>query len=417
MKKRILLLPFIAAAISFASCSEDDLNFENPAGGQPVVEDETRSLFPEDDGAASLSSDTPNLKVAKLLSKVADANAVTDTLGRANITKEQYDEIKAFTDDLVKDCATQKDAFTVCYNWVSQNIKYDYSDNDPYAVFKNRTGICQGYANLLFIMLHSQGIPATVCNGQITQVAWGGHAWNYVCVDGKWMVADPTNPGVGGPWGYRAYSAFSHLVPLSLDVLLYRDKGCWFDYNEGNLNICNITSTEEQFTVPFSVNGFQVSALNPTVPISPSVKELYIGKNIVSLGENYMGLQKNAPNVEYVEIAPENTTFASYLGVVYRKNGSDFQLTYIPAAMQCVELMPMETMYKNTVYEHNGVEVLIVAPGTKSIEPWGVENCPNLKVAYVPAGTEIADNAFTGVHPDFKIVRGDFTNIPDIKED
>ena len=84
--------------------------------------------------------------------------------------------------------------------------------------------------------------------------------------------------------------------------------------------------------------------------------------------------------------------------------------------MKCVELMPMETMYKNTIYRHDGVEVLIVAPGTKKIEAWGVENCPNLKIAYVPEDTEIENNAFTGVHPDFQIIRGDFTNIPEIRE-
>lgn len=416
MKKLILSLNLALCALAFTACSEDDSAFNEPVTPQ-VPTDVSRVTFPEDDGSISLSSDAPNLKVARLLSKVTDAYAVTDTLGRANITPEQYAEIKAFADNLVKGCTTEKAAFMACYNWVSQNIKYEHSDNDPYAVFINRKGICQGYANLLFIMLHSQGIPSMVCNGQVTQIAWGGHAWNYVCVDGNWMVADPTNPGVGGPWGYRLYSNFSHLVPSSLDILLYREKDCWFDYNEYNLNICNITSNDVEFTVPFSVNGLQVSSLNPTVPISPAVKKLYIGKNIVSLGENYMGLQKNAPNVEYVEVDPANTTFASYLGVVYRKNGSDFQLTYIPAAMQCVELMPMETMYKNTVYEHSGVEVLIVAPGTKKIEAWGVENCPNLKIAYVPADTEIADKAFTGVHPDFQIIRGDFTNIPDVKED
>lgn len=416
MKKLILSLKFALCALVLTACSEDDSAFNEPVAPQ-VPTDVSRVTFPEDDGSLSLSSYSPNEKVARLLNEVNDAYAVTDTLGRANITPEQYAEIKAFADDLVKGCTTQKDAFMACYNWVSRNIQYDYSDNDPYAVFINRKGICQGYANLLFIMLHSQGIPSMVCNGQITQVAWGGHAWNYVCVDGKWMVADPTNPGVGGPWGYRLYSSFSHLVPLSLDILLYRENGCWFDYNEGNLNVCNITSNDAEFTVPFSVNGYQVSSLSPTVPISPSIKKLYIGKNIVSLGENQMGLQNNAPNVEYVEVDPANAAFASYLGVVYRKNGSDFQLTYIPDAMQCVELMPMETMYKNTIYRHDGVEVLIVAPGTKKIEPWGVENCPNLKVAYIPNDTEVAENAFTGVHPDFQIIRGDFTNIPDVKED
>lgn len=412
MKKLILSLKFALCALVLTACSEDDSAFNEPLAPQ-VPTDVSRATFPEDDGSPSLSSYSPNEKVARLLSKVSDAYAVTDTLGRANITPGQYAEIKAFTDDLVKNCKTQKEAFDVCFKWVSTNIEYDYVDNDPYAVFINRKGICQGYANLLFIMLHSQGIPSMVCNGILNPI--GGHAWNYACCDGKWYAADPTN--TGGPWGYRLYSSFSHLIPMSLDIVIYKDKDCWFDYNEYNLNICNITGKGPEFTVPFSVNGYQVSSLSPNVPISPSIKKLYIGKNIVSLGENQMGLQNNAPNVEYVEIDPANAAFASYLGVVYRKSGSDFQLTYIPGAMQCVELMPMETIYKNTIYRHDAVEVLIVAPGTKYIESWGVENCPNLKVAYIPKDTEVAENAFAGVHPDFQIIRGDFTNIPDVKED
>ena len=412
MKKLVLSLKFALCALVLTACSEDDSAFNEPLAPQ-VPTDVSRATFPEDDDSPSLSSYSPNQKVAMLLSKVSDAYAVTDTLGRAKITPGQYAEIKAFTDDLVKNCKTQKEAFDACFKWVSTNIKYDYVDNDPYAVFKSGKGVCQGYANLLFIMLHSQGIPSMVCNGILNPV--GGHAWNYACCDGKWYAADPTN--TGGPWGYRSYSSFSHLLPSSLDILLYRENGCCFDYNEYNLNICNITSNDVEFTVPFSVNGLQVSSLNPTVPISPSIKKLYIGKNIVSLGENLMGQQNNAPNVEYVEVDPANTTFASYLGVVYRKDGNDFQLTYIPAAMQCVELMPMETMYKNTICKHDAVEVLIVAPGTKKIEAWGVEDCPNLKIAYVPADTEIADKAFTDVHPDFQIIRGDYTNIPEIRED
>jgi hypothetical protein len=85
--------------------------------------------------------------------------------------------------------------------------------------------------------------------------------------------------------------------------------------------------------------------------------------------------------------------------------------------MKCVELMPMEKIYKNTLYDHSGVEVLIVAPGTKKIEAWGIEKCPNLKIAYVPKDVEIDKNAFADVHSSFLIIRGDYTNIPEIRED
>ena len=153
------------------------------------------------------------------------------------------------------------------------------------------------------------------------------------------------------------------------------------------------------------------------MPLPANIKQVNLGKNITSLGENYLGLAHYAPNLEYVEVDPENTTFAGYLGTVYRKNGGEFYLTFIPSGMKCVELMPMETMYKNTVYDHLGVETLILAPGTKKIEPWGVEKCPNLKIAYLPEDAEVAKNAFADVHPDFQIIRGDYTNIPQIRED
>lgn len=411
--KKILLLSMISAAFALGSCSSDEEQ-ELQAPSVSVDSNEaTRAQFAEDDGKKVLSG-APYIQAKNLMNKVPADYIVemTDTLGRANITPEQYAEIQEFTKRLVAGLTTQTEKYTKCYDWVRSNVKYEYSDNDPYSVFKDLKGICQGYANLLFIMLHSIDIPAFVCNGVLNPV--GGHAWNYVNCDGKWYVSDPTN---SGSWMMVATSSYSHLLPSSFDVVLAKENGVWFNYNEYHLNICSVDSSEEIFVVPFSALGYQVTSFSPTKPLNPNIRQINIGKNIKSLGESYMGLMYNAPNVEYIEVDPENTTFASYLGVVYRKNGNEFQLTYIPAAMKCVELMPMETMYKNTVYRHDAMEVLIVAPGTKKIEAWGVENCPNLKIAYVPEDTEIANNAFTGVHPDFQIIRGDYTNIPEIRED
>lgn len=411
--KKILLLSIVSAVFALGSCSSDEEQELQTPSVSVDNNEATRAQFAEDDGKKVLSG-APYVQARNLINKLqADYIAeMTDTLGRANITPEQYAEIQEFTEKLVAGLTTQKDKYTRCFNWIVQNVKYEYTDNDPYAVFKNLTGVCQGYANLLFIMLHSIDIPAFVCNGILNPI--GGHAWNYVYCDGKWYVSDPTN---NGSWIMAATSSYSHLLPSSFDVVLAKNNGVWFNYTEYNLNICSVESDDAVFIVPFSALGYQVTSFSPTVPLNPNIKQINIGKNIKSLGEGYIGLSYNAPNVEYVEVDPENTTFASYLGVVYRKNGSEFQLTYIPAAMKCVELMPMETMYKNTIYNHNGVETLIIAPGTKKIEPWGVEKCPKLKIAYVPEDTEIANNAFAGVHPDFQIIRGDYTNIPEIRED
>jgi hypothetical protein len=70
----------------------------------------------------------------------------------------------------------------------------------------------------------------------------------------------------------------------------------------------------------------------------------------------------------------------------------------------------MKSIGKNLIYGDNNVEVVVVAEGTGSIEPWAFEKCPNLKVAYIPDGVQIADNAFVDVHPDFQIIRGSYTD-------
>ena len=420
--KKLLLLPLIAAAMTFVSCTEDETVFENPTIDQPSG-DVTRAMFAEDDGAKVLNG-AAQVNAKNLLKKVPTdyIKEMTDTLGRAEITPEQYAEIQAFAQELTVGLTTNKEKYDACFKWITSNIKYGYEypsggpvNNNPYPVFTTKYAVCQGYANLLFIMMHSLDIPAFVCNGIVNLPSvFGGHAWNYVYCDKKWYVSDPTN---GGSWLIDAISSYSHLQPSSFDIVLSKDNGIWVNLSEYQLNVCYVEKADDVFVVPFSANGYQITSFNPSMQLPENIKQVNIGKNITTLGENYLGLAHYAPSLEYVEVDPENTTFASYLGVVYRKVGSEFQLTYIPSAMKCVELMPMETMYKNTIYDHENVEVLIVAPGTKKIEPWGVEKCPNLKIAYVPEGVEVHKNAFSDVHPDFQIIRGDYTNIPEIRMD
>lgn len=370
-----------------------------------TVEEEVLA-FPKDDGSKKLDIYNPQKTACNLL-KSAGVGC-TDTMGRIVITSEEYSEIEQFADGLVKGCTTEKEIHDACFNWIYKNVKhgstYDngsFVSNDPYQAFKTRRAVCQGFANLLFVMLHSQGVPVLLTNGLVfLETLLGGHAWNYVNCDGVWYVSDPTN---GGIYEMEKTDSYYFLQPQSFDVILFEEQGCKFDFNEMHLNLCSVTTTSRNFVVPFSAGGYQVTSFNPTSDLPANIRELYIGKNIETFGENLVGLDLHGSNIERIHVDPEHEKLYSYEGVVYRMN-SVYPM-YIPAAMKNLVLQPMEVIEKNLVYGNNGIEEVVVAKGTKSIESWAFENCPNLKVAYVPEGVEIAEEAFYGVHGSFKVIR------------
>ena len=369
-------------------------------------EEEVPPTFPTGDGSSRLDPYSNRETASSLL--LSAGIACTNTMGRIVITDDQYQEIKSFTDNLVKGCTNQKSVHDKCFSWITSNVTYghNYSDglyvnNDPYPVFTKKVAVCQGYANLLFVMLHTQNVPALVTNGYLNGYGvFGGHAWNYVNCDGVWYVSDPTN---GGKFEMAKKSSYEHLIPLSFDVVLFEKDGCQFDFNESHLNICTVTTKSKYFVTPYSVGGYQVTSFSPTSDLPANVRELYIGKNIETLGIERIGLNYHGANVEYIYVDPQHSQWRSHKGIVY-SHYDDYPL-YIPLAMKVIELLPMETIGKNVVYNHNSVEEVVVAEGTKMIESWAFENCPSLKIAYVPEGVEIADNAFVGVHSEFQVIR------------
>ncbi len=380
--------------------------------------------FPVADNAKVLDKLDPAASVKSLLEKAG--TACTDTLGRIIITTDEYNEIKTFTDDLVKGLKTQYQIYVKCYDWVRTNVSYaqGYVDNNPYPVFKTKSAICQGYANLLHVMLHTQNVPAMVVNGYMQSgiyegMLYGmGHAWNYVCCDGVWYVSDPTNSGqfqVSNLNGYKTW-----LAPTSMDVVLFKEDDCWINFNECFLNICKVVTENSTFVAPYSVQGFRVTCFNPLEEIPSNVRELYLGENITSLGEGVIGLKDKAPSVEYVAVDSKNKSFLSHAGAVYYSK--DYVPTdvykqidknvpaYIPAALKRLELIAVENSAsgikygKMSVSNHKGIEEIVFPKETASIDGGAVEKCPNLKVAYVPKGVNVSQSAFSGVHADFTIV-------------
>ena len=90
------------------------------------------------------------------------------------------------------------------YNWITANVKYDYSHlNDPtyltqytaYAAAVQKTAVCQGYANLFYRLANDAGVDCRIITGKAyNDDGTADHAWNivrmedekYYCLDATW---------------------------------------------------------------------------------------------------------------------------------------------------------------------------------------------------------------------------------------
>lgn len=401
MKKSCIPFIFCLFFASFFACgdSQNDTPSLPDEPESPTMIEGINALvnpsasFAKDDG--STIYDSPTKLVADLLTKAGPE--IIKGLGYITITEKEYQEIKEFTDQLVKGVKKPFDIYSTIFKWVTTNVEYTNGvNNNPYPVFKNLQGVCQGYANLLSVMLHSQKIYAFIANGILNPV--GGHAWNYVYID-QWYVSDPTN---NSHFLMSDPSSYTHLVPLQLDVNLFEDEQFVFNFYEGHLNIREVKESGKQLIVPFSTNGFQVTSFNPDTELPSNIEEIYIGKNIQTLGESLIGLDIHAPSVKYAFVDTSNQKMESYGQVVYR-NAFTY---YVPAAATIIQFKDYDTLGKNILKGHNKVETVVIQAGTKKLEAYAFEDCPNLQKAYIPKETIVDNNAFYGVHNNFKIIRG-----------
>lgn len=417
MKKtyHIVLLAIVAGW--FASCSNEATGIDEIVSTK-TAGDASSDLtpdFPSDNGAEELKGNQSE-RFWKILQGADEEFARKQP--RYEISTSEYLEIKDFTDALVEGKTTDTEKYNAIWQWIRENIKpnYDHNpafSNDPYAVFVNKMCVCQGYANLMNVMARSQGIEVINVNGFL---GYEGHAWNYVRHGGEWWLSDPTQGTQYKAANLSTYS--SRYTPISAEGDFLETPEYAYNFTESTVNLNVVREAEDAMVVPFSVtlnNGscYRVTLFSPSEPLPDNVREIYIGTNITSLSiSGLVGLEKNAPSVEAVYVDPNNKALYSYAGVVYSR---DFvEPVYIPAAMTRIELMPLEVIGKNHIFRHDGIEEVVVAEGTKRIEAWAVEKCPNLRVAYVPMDTELDEKAFTDVHPDFHIVRQDQTGIKNV---
>lgn len=423
MRKIYYIVSLALAASLFSGCNNDTSGIEDIDSSEIAGNGlgNISKAFPQDDGAEELQGS--EAEMFWLILQGVDED-FPKRLAGYQITDEQFQEIKEFTDKMLEEDGrvTESQKYRGIWNWMGKNIKYNwdldpYYSNEPYDVFINKKCICQGYANLLSVMLHTQGIDVLNVNGMLNPE--GGHAWNYVRHGGRWWVSDRTN---GFEFKAEETSKYENrLIVYSADGNFLKTADYEYNFTDRLLNLNVVHNADDVMMVPFSVtlnNGkqYRVTAFCPSEPLPANVREIYIGANIKNLRLNStVGLSEFAPNVRAAYVDPANETLYSYEGVVYSHNLEE--PLYVPAALKIMRLMPEKVIGKNYVFDHSGMEEVIVANGTETIEAWAFEKCPNLQVAYVPIGTNVDENAFSDVHPDFKIIRQEQTGIKDILAD
>ena len=415
MKKQILVLSLAAAGIMFSACNEQ-YEAANLAQQESVtfVDNYRAPAFPEPDDA-ELLDDTPQQNLKALFT--AAGPEIINSLGSVVITDVQYQEIKTFTDELVASKTTEKDKYDAICSWVNTNIKYNnpqnnpenkYYNNDAYDVFKNRFAVCQGYSNLMVVMCMTQGIPAVVVNGYLVYNNMDlGHAWMYGCPDDTWYVSDPTNGTKS--WPMKNTASYGYLKPTQADVDIFKDDCAVYNYYDGRLNVKAVSTEEPSFAVPYSVEGFVINSFNPSVDLPEGLVEIYLGQNITTMGEPnlmYLSIKDFGRNLQAIYVHEDNPALMDHKGVVYRKNGDTPQLYYIPGGMTFIELLPMETVGKNTIYHHKNVKEIYFPEGTKRLEAYAIENCPKLERVYVPELTVVDRKAFYDCPNKIEVIRG-----------
>lgn len=392
------------AAFALAACTSDDLTDEAliKQGATCDASAFLAPAFPENDGSTELKSKDKNTNLSKLLKAMDKQRALDRSM--FELTDEQWATIKAKADEVCESSKTVSAKITKLNDWVHANVKYDYAANDPWSVFTSKKGVCQGYSNLLKVMLLTQDIPTVGVNGWLNTTL--AHAWIYACDGTNWYVCDPTNNT--GKTNMTLTSNYSQLQPDMADVIIFEDDNFAFNYQEGYLNVCTVKNADSDLVVPFSTNKFRVASFNPRTAIPNNVSNIYIGSNIKTLGENITGLSEYPAADEYCEVDPGNASLGSHAGVVYNKNskGELTSLCYIPAAMKTLVLMPMEKVGKNTIYHQLGVEEIVFTEGTTLLESYAIEDCPKLRAVYVPEGCKLEKDAIYNCPKNVEVIYG-----------
>ena len=207
------------------------------------------------------------------------------------------------------------------YNWITANVKYDYSHmNDPtywpqytaYAAAVQKKAVCQGYANLFYRLANDAGIDCRIITGK----AYNGtqtedHAWNIVRMeDEKYYCLDATWDAGLKPESYEYF--LKGLTSFSRDHQAETDKlntPYWTQY-ESRTSAADYKASSPQLPAP-TVTGGNDAQGRPTLTW-----------NAVTGAAKYEVYRARSKDGDYIKYS--TVTGTSYTNTSYIENGNTY---------------------------------------------------------------------------------------------
>lgn len=106
-----------------------------------------------------------------------------------------YEKVVEILDKIIEDDMTDYEKELAIHDYIVTNCEYGYTDYSrdyayrAYGCLVQNKAVCNGYAESMSLLLTCAGVE----NKIVTGVGKGElHAWNQVCLDGKWYNVDAT---------------------------------------------------------------------------------------------------------------------------------------------------------------------------------------------------------------------------------
>lgn len=178
-----------------------------------------------------------------------------------------YDKVVEILDMIIEEDMTDYEKELAIHDYIVCNCKYGYTDYSKeyayraYGALVQKTAVCNGYAEAMALLLDCVGIE----NEIVTGTADGElHAWNRVCLDGKWYQVDATWDDPIPDRGYNAAHIFFNVTDDIMGVshewnkedYVACDSVAYNYFHKSNL-VCDINSfkNEVKRVAQGNVNG------------------------------------------------------------------------------------------------------------------------------------------------------------------
>lgn len=128
--------------------------------------------------------------------------------GSTTLWDTQTEEL---ADEICAGCDTDAEKVQAIYNWMVNNLEYDY---DYYVIFqyfnvrktlRTKQGVCFDFSHLFAALCRSQNIPCYAVDGISYKDNTVQHTWNRVYYDGTWWNMDVTHDITGTAEGKELY--------------------------------------------------------------------------------------------------------------------------------------------------------------------------------------------------------------------